>query len=180
MSLCRILAVSCEYFAKLICACTALYHLSTEQSPCLKLVSKLNLALISFVCGLQNSSNFCQMTSKHVFSGDKSQDMNWSIPKSPDQATTFLHFHASGSIANLQSNIFPHFIFHLMYLLYELSSTVQFILGPSMYGAYALVGAWCCLMDTSCSLSDSCSKLVSSARGTVSLVCGSHWAFYLL
>ena len=103
--------------------------------------------------------------------------MNWSIPKSPDQATTFLHFHASESIANLQSNIFSHFIFHLMNLLYKLSSTVQFILGPSIYGTYALVGGWCCLMDTSCSLFDSCSKLVSSSGRTVLLVCGSHWAF---
>ena len=103
--------------------------------------------------------------------------MNRSIPKSPDQATTFLHFHASESINNLQSNIFSHFIFYLMNLLYKLSSTVQFILGPSMYGTYTLEGAWCCLMDTSCSLSNSCSKLVSSAKGTVSLVCGLHWPF---
>ena len=177
MSLCRILAVSCGYFAKLICTCTALYHSSTKQSPCLKLVSKSNLALISFVCGLQNSSIYCQMTSKHVSSGDKSQDMNWSIPKSPDQATTFLHFHVSESIANLQSNIFLHFIFHLMNLLFKLSSTVQFIFGPSMYGTYTLVGSWCCLMHTSCSLSDYCSKLVSFSGRTVSLVCGSHWVF---
>ena len=140
MSLCRILAISGGYFAKLICTCTALYHSSTKQSPCLKLVSKSNLALISFVYGLQNSSIFCQMTSKHVSSGDKSQDMNWSIPRSPDQATTFLHFHASESRANSQSNIFSHFIFHLMNLLYKLSSTVQFTLGPSMYGPYALWG----------------------------------------
>ena len=45
-----------------------------------------------------------------------------------------------------------------MNLLYKLSSIVQFILGPSMYGTYTLLGAWCCLMDTFCSLSDSCSK----------------------
>ena len=35
----------------------------------------------------------------------------------------------------------------------------------------------CCLVNTSCSLSDPCSKFVSSSGGTVSLVCGSHWAF---
>ena len=64
-----------------------------------------------------------------------------------------------------------------MNLLYKLSSTVQFILGPSMYGTYALVWAWCYPMDTSYSLSDSCSKLVSSSGRRVSLVCGSHWAF---
>ena len=151
MSLCNILAVSWGYFAKLISDCTALYHSSTDWSPCLKLVSKSNLALISFVYGLQNSSNFCQITSKHVSSGVKSHEIYWSMPKSPDQATTFLHFLASESIANSQSNIFSHFIFHLMNLLYKLSSTVQFILGPSMYGTYILVGAWCGLTNTSCS-----------------------------
>ena len=119
--------VSCGYLAKLICACTVLYHLSTDQCPCLKLASKSNLALISFVCGLQNSSNFCQMTSRVVSSGNKSQDITWSIPKSPDQATTFLHFCASESISNSQSSMFSHFIFHLRNQLYKSSSTVQFI-----------------------------------------------------
>ena len=33
ISLCTILAVSCGYFAKLIWACTSLYHSSTEWSP---------------------------------------------------------------------------------------------------------------------------------------------------
>ena len=75
MSLCNILAVSWGYLAKLICDCTALYHSSTEQSPCLKLVIKSNLALISSVCGLQNSSKFCQVTSKHISSGARSHEM---------------------------------------------------------------------------------------------------------
>ena len=156
ISLCNILAVSWGYFAKLICDCTALYHSFTDQSPCLKLVSKSNLALISFVYGLQNS-NFCQITSKHVSSGVKFHEIYWSMPKSPDQTTTFLQFLASESIANSQSNIFLHFFFHLMNLLYKLLSTVQFILGLSMHGTCILVGACCGLTNTSCSLSLSCS-----------------------
>ena len=109
ISLCNILAVSWGYFAKLICDCTALYHLSTEQSPCLKLVSKSNLALISLDCNLQNSSNFCQMTSKHVSSGVRSQDIYWSIPKSTDHATTILHFLASESMAT-HNPIYSHIL----------------------------------------------------------------------
>ena len=73
-------------------SCTALYHSSTEQSPCLKVVIRSNLALTSFVCGLQNSLHFVQMTSKHKSSGVKHQDIYWSLLKSPDQATIFLHF----------------------------------------------------------------------------------------
>ena len=109
MSLCNILALSWGYLAKLICNCTALYHSSTEWSSYLKLVSKSNLALFLFVCGLQNSSNFCHMISKHISSGAKSHEMYWSMPKSADQATTFLHFLASESIANSHSKIFSHF-----------------------------------------------------------------------
>ena len=110
MSLCNILAVSWGYFAKLISDCTALYHSFTDWLPCLKLVRKSNLALISFVCGLQNSSNFCQIISKHISSGAKSHEMYWSMPKSPDQATTFLHFLPSDSITSSHSKIFSHFI----------------------------------------------------------------------
>ena len=57
ISLCRIWAVSWEYLANATCVCTALYHSLTLISPCLKLVSKSNLALTSLVCGLQNSSH---------------------------------------------------------------------------------------------------------------------------
>ena len=45
ISQCKILAVSGGYLARETWACTALYHSSTEQLPCLKLVSRTNLAL---------------------------------------------------------------------------------------------------------------------------------------
>ena len=107
MSLCDIVAVSAGYFARLIWAWTVLYHTSTLISPCLKLVKR------SMVWGLQSSSNLFQSTSKHKSSGDKHQDTYWwSIPKSPDQATTFLHFLASDNIASSQSSIFLHLNFH--------------------------------------------------------------------
>ena len=47
ISLCRILAVSCGYLANATWVYTALYHQSTDLSPCLKLVSNSNLALTS-------------------------------------------------------------------------------------------------------------------------------------
>ena len=157
MSLCNILAVSWEYFAKLICNSTALYHSSTDWSPYLKLISKSNLAFISFVCGLQNSSNFCQLISKHVSSvlnPMRCTGLCQSHQTRPLLSCTFLLLRA---LPIHNPIYFSHFIFHLMKLLYKLSSTVQFILGPSMYGTYILVGACCCLTNTSCSLSDSCS-----------------------
>ena len=67
ISLCNILAVSGRYFTKLTCTCTALYHLSTFQLPCQKLVSKSNQALTLFVWGFENSLNLVQMAS-HVSS----------------------------------------------------------------------------------------------------------------
>ena len=161
MSLYRILAVSWGYPAKLIWYWTALYHSSTEQYPYLKLVNRSNLALISFVWGLHNSSNFFQITSKHTSSVGWSHDTYWSIPKSPDHATTFLHFLDSDSIANSHSKMVSHLIFHLMNLLYKLSLTVQSILEPLIYGINILVAAWGGLIITSWSTSDSCSKLVS-------------------
>ena len=57
----QIIAVFCECLARDTCACTALYHSSTDQFPCLKLVSRSNLALISFDCGLQKSSYFAHI-----------------------------------------------------------------------------------------------------------------------
>ena len=110
--LCRILAVSCGYFARLIWACTALYHSSTEQYPCLKVVNRSNFALTSFVCGLENTSNVVQMTSMHKSSRDRHQDTYWSIPKLPDQAITSLHFLVSANIASSHSYMFSHFNFH--------------------------------------------------------------------
>ena len=132
MSLCRIFAVSCGYPANLIWFWTALCHLPTEQSPCLKLVSRSNLALTSFVWSLQISSNFFQITSKLKSSRGRSHETYWSIPKSPDHAINFLHFLDSDSTASSQWSMFSHLIFHFRNLLYKPSSTFQFILGPSI------------------------------------------------
>ena len=124
MSLCNILALSAGYFARLIYAWTALYLSSTLISPCLKLVKRSNLALTSLVWGLQNSSNLFHIISRHNSSWGKHHDTYWSIPKSPDQATIFLHFLASDNIASLQSSMFLHLIYHFRNLWYKLSFTV--------------------------------------------------------
>ena len=60
ISPCRILAVSYGSLSNATCVCTALYHSSTLLSPCLKLVSKSNLALTSLDWGFKKSSNFFQ------------------------------------------------------------------------------------------------------------------------
>ena len=138
--LCNILAVSAGYFARLICVWMVLYHSSTLVSPYRKLVKRSNLALILLVWGLQNSSNLFHIISKHNSSWGKHHDTYWSIPKSPDQATTFLHFLVSDSIASSQSNMFLHLVFHFRNLWYKLSFTVQCIFGPSIYGIYI-----CCI-----------------------------------
>ena len=92
---------------------TVLYHSSTEQFPCLKLVSRSNLTLASLVCGLQESSYLAQITSKLKSSAGKHHNTCWSFPKSPLHAMTFLHFLDSGNMASSQSKIFSHFSFHL-------------------------------------------------------------------
>ena len=53
ISLCKILAVYGGYLARDTCAYTALYQSSTDLLPGHKLVSRSNLALTSFSCGLQ-------------------------------------------------------------------------------------------------------------------------------
>ena len=54
ISLCKILTVSGGYLTRDTCAYTTLCHSSTDQFPCMKLVSRSHLALTSFDCGLQN------------------------------------------------------------------------------------------------------------------------------
>ena len=171
ISQCKILTVSGGYLVWDTRACTALYHSSIEWLPCLKLVSRANLALISLVCGLQKSSNLAHMTSKLRSSGSQHHDIYWSIPKSPLHAMTFLHFLESGNMASLQSNMFSHFNFHLRNLWYKLSFTVQSIFGPSIYGIIMgctkgcgwLVDGWInCGLWTSIStshLEDSCETI---------------------
>ena len=93
--------------------CTALYHSSTEWLPCLKLVSRSNLALTALVYGLQKSSKFAHMTSKLRSSGGKDHDTYWSTQKSLLCVMTFLYFLESGNMASSQSNMFSHFSIHL-------------------------------------------------------------------
>ena len=64
ISLCKILAVSGGYLARVALSCTALYHSSTILLLCLKLVRRSKLALTSLDWGFQNSSNFPQIVSK--------------------------------------------------------------------------------------------------------------------
>ena len=78
--LCKILAVSGGYLEKDNWAWTALYHSSTDQLPCLKLVSRSNLSLTSLLCGLQKSSYLAQITSQLRSSVDKHHDTYWYIP----------------------------------------------------------------------------------------------------
>ena len=58
----------------------------------------------------------------------------WSIPKSPLNTMTFLHFLESSNMASLQSNMCSHFSFHLRNLWYKPSFTVKSIFGPLIYG----------------------------------------------
>ena len=53
-------------FGKRTCACTALYHSSTDLLPWQKLVSRLNPALTSFTWGLQKSSYLVQFFSEQA------------------------------------------------------------------------------------------------------------------
>ena len=81
-------------------------HYTTHlMIPCLKLVSRSNLALTSFTCGWQKSSYLALIISKQRSSVGKHQEIYWSIPKSPLHTMTFLHFFDSGNIASSQSRI---------------------------------------------------------------------------
>ena len=55
------------------------------------------------------------------------------MPKSPDQAITFLHCCLSGNATSSHSRIFSHLRCHFRNLWYRPSFTVQSILGPSIY-----------------------------------------------
>ena len=113
ISLCKILAVSGGYIARLSCASKVLYYSSTFLLPCLKLVRRSKWAHTSFDWGLQNSSNFVQIVSKVNSSDGKLHETYWSMPKFPLQAITFLHCCCSGKDASSHSRIFSHFKCHL-------------------------------------------------------------------
>ena len=109
ISQCKILAVSGGYLARLIWACTALYHSSTLLLACLKLVTRSNWALTLLDWSLQNYSNLSHIVSRLNSSLDKHHETYWSIPKSLLQAMTFLHFCFSGRATSSHSSIFSHF-----------------------------------------------------------------------
>ena len=186
ISLWRIYAVSWGYLVNAIYVCTALYHSSTLLSPCLKLVNKSNLALTSLDWGLQNSSNFSHRTSRINSSLDKFQEMYWSKPKSPLQATTFLNFLASGNITSSHCNIFSHFNCHLRNLLYNPSFTVQSILGPSIKGinifgiTSALDGGGWGWKKTSWSELEDSSGWLVTWTWLLSISSISHWSCFIL
>ena len=124
----RILAVSGGYWHKFICVCTALNHSSTDLLPCQELVSKSNLALTSFDCGLQKSSKLVHKVSKVSSLSFKPYDTTRSIPSSPDHEISFLHCLLSDRDASSQSRMFSHFSFHFRNRWYNPSFTVQSIL----------------------------------------------------
>ena len=80
------------------------------------------------------SSNLPKIISSVSWSIGKSQETYWSMPKSPDQAITFLHCCLSGNAVSSHSSIFLHLRCHFRNLWYSPSLTVQSILGPSIYG----------------------------------------------
>ena len=132
ISLCKIPAVSGGYLASNTFACTVLYHSSTDQFLCLKLVGRSNMALTSCACGLQKSSYLGHIVSKQRSSVGKHQETYWSIPNAPFQARAFLHSFDSGNMASSQSRIFSHFTFQFKNLWYKPSFTVHSSLGPSI------------------------------------------------
>ena len=75
-----------------------------------------------------------QIVSNSYLSLVKPHGMYWSIPKLPLQAINFWHCWGSGRAASSHSSIFSHFNFHFKKQWYQLSFTVQSILGPSIYG----------------------------------------------
>ena len=113
MSLCSILAVSRGYLAKFTCTCMALYHSSMLWFPWWKLVSRLNLAQTLLDCGLQYSLYFAHMVSRVSLLEGRFQETYWSMPQSPLQAITVLHYWCSGSAASFHCRIFLHLRHHL-------------------------------------------------------------------
>ena len=131
-SLCRILAVSCGYLANATCVYTALYHSSTDFAPCLKLVSKSNLALTSLDWGLQNYSNFPHISSRVSSSLVKFRDTYWSIPNIYSRQAPSCIFFSPQALQAHTPISFLHFNLHFKNLWYRPSLTIQSILGPSI------------------------------------------------
>ena len=134
----KILAVSGGYLARLIWACSELYHSCKLLVPCLKLVNRSKWTLTSFDCGLQNSSNFPQIVSKVSSSPGKHHETYWSMPKSPLQATTFLHCCCSGKAASSHSRIFLHFKHH-----FKTYGKAHHLLSSSLWNLQCM--EWTCL-----------------------------------
>ena len=101
-----------------------------------KACQEIKAGLTSFPWGFQNSSNQSQIVSKLRSSLGRPWDTYWLIPKSPLQATTFLHFWHSGRAASSHLSMFLHLSLHFKNLYYKPSFTVQSMWGPSIYGMY--------------------------------------------
>ena len=106
ISQCKILAVSRGYLARLTWSCTALYHMSTLQLPCQKLVKRSRWALTLLDWGLQNSSNLSHIVFKLSSSLGRLHDTYWSIPMYSLHAITFIHCYFSGRAASSHSSVF--------------------------------------------------------------------------
>ena len=102
MSVCKILAVSGGYLARLTWACTTLYHSSTLLLPCWKLVRRSNLVCTSFDCGLQKSSNFPHIISRVNWLVGKPQETYWSMQ---NPQTKLLPFCIAAFLVMLQAHI---------------------------------------------------------------------------
>ena len=162
MSLCRILAVSGGYFARLTWACTALYHSSTLLLPCLKCINMSNLTCTSLDWGLQNSWNLSQIVSSINWSVGKPQDTYLSMPMSPDQAITFLFCCLSGNSASLHSRMFSHFRCHFKNLWYKPLPAVH--LGSlNVWHKHTWDWLWLSRLGNVISGSGSCSELDCSS-----------------
>ena len=115
--------------------------------PCLKLARRPKQAHTSLDCGLQNSSYIAQIGSRLRSSFDNHQYPYWSMPKSPPQVMTFLHFWCSGSATSSHCRVFSHFKHHFKNLWLRASLTVQSISGPSMCGMNMFGIASCALEE---------------------------------
>ena len=109
ISWCKIFSSLQRVLGQIDLGCPTLYHSSTLQLPCLRLVNRSKWALTSLDWGLQNSSELFLIVSKLNSSLGRFYDTYWSIPKSLLHAITFLHSCFSGRVASSHSSMFMHF-----------------------------------------------------------------------
>ena len=125
ISLCSIFAVSGGYFARLICAWTALYHSSTLISPCLKLVKRLNLGSLFEACTILQ---ICSIPLPSIFHLGASTMAH--IGRCQNHLTRPQHFYIFllQIALPVHNPMFSYLIFHFRNPRYKFSFTVQSIL----------------------------------------------------